>query len=92
MNHSNTFCFLLNKCSSQSERDENDGDILTAALGKTARERWKLFKNVTKLGLQRSISAMASASSDIRHADEEDEDSAAGENDDILPEVVYFSI
>ncbi|KAM7354688.1 sulfonylurea receptor [Cochliomyia hominivorax] len=30
-----------------------------AALGRTARERWKLFKNVAKLGLQRSASIKA---------------------------------
>lgn len=32
------------------------------ALGRTARERWKLFKNVTKLGLLRSTSCTSQQS------------------------------
>ena len=31
---------------------ENSKELLLSP-GKTARERWKLFKNITKLGLQR---------------------------------------
>ncbi|KAH8377825.1 hypothetical protein KR093_007269 [Drosophila rubida] len=64
---------------------------------RTARERWKLFKNVSKLGLQRSISVTSEAGNDteldaadnhveIRHtlsnADERDEDE---DEDDDMP-------
>ena len=39
-----------------------------AGLGRTARERWKLFKNVTKLGLQRQASTSNSSTAAINQA------------------------
>ncbi|XP_065358147.1 ATP-binding cassette sub-family C member Sur [Calliphora vicina] len=37
-------------------KDQQNNSVENAALGRTARERWKLFKNVAKVGLQRSTS------------------------------------
>ncbi|KAI8119905.1 ATP-binding cassette sub-family C member Sur, partial [Lucilia cuprina] len=46
----NSIIAKANAKEQQNNSEEN------AALGRTARERWKLFKNVAKLGLQRSAS------------------------------------
>ncbi|XP_054082882.1 ATP-binding cassette sub-family C member Sur [Zeugodacus cucurbitae] len=44
---------IIAKVNEQTDEDECN----MAAAGKTARERWKLYQNVTKLGLQRSKSS-----------------------------------
>lgn len=34
--------------------DPIDFDVIFSSIGKTARERWKLFKNISKIGFQRA--------------------------------------
>ncbi|XP_037957308.1 ATP-binding cassette sub-family C member Sur isoform X2 [Teleopsis dalmanni] len=57
----------------------------STVVGRTARERWKLFKNVSKLGLQRSISAVEAKSVGDDIEAEMDMADVATENEDILP-------
>ncbi|XP_019895246.1 ATP-binding cassette sub-family C member Sur isoform X2 [Musca domestica] len=45
-----------------NEREQQNNTSENTALGRTARERWKLFKNVTKLGLLRSTSCTSQQS------------------------------
>ncbi|XP_073824005.1 sulfonylurea receptor [Musca autumnalis] len=47
-----------------NEKEQQNNPNENTALGRTARERWKLFKNVTKLGLLRSTSCTTQQSTE----------------------------
>ncbi|TMW53931.1 hypothetical protein DOY81_000988 [Sarcophaga bullata] len=54
---------IIAKANAKEQQENNSSE--NSALGRTARERWKLFKNVTKLGLQRTGSTTGTSSTAI---------------------------